>query len=115
MGKNFIEFSTLNGRVSISGPSISSIIFVVKNKTISMAGILHLVSTTPLVELKKIPVHPNLQLHGKLAGNNPGGSVKDRAAYAMIQAALDRGEIRDGLKLIEAPRGHTGIALPMIA
>ncbi len=80
-----------------------------------MAGILDLVGNTPLVELKRIPVNKNVTIYGKMEGNNPGGSVKDRAAYGMIKGAIDRGEIKEGIKLIEATSGNTGIALAMIA
>jgi cysteine synthase B len=80
-----------------------------------MAGILDLVGNTPLVELKHVTVNPNVTILAKLEGNNPGGSVKDRAAYGMIKGALDRGEIKPGIKLIEATSGNTGIALAMIA
>lgn len=80
-----------------------------------MAGILDLVGNTPLVELKKLNPNKNVTIYGKLEGNNPGGSVKDRAAYGMIKGALDRGEIKDGITLIEATSGNTGIALAMIA
>lgn len=80
-----------------------------------MAGILDLVGNTPLVELKKIPHNKNVIIYGKLEGNNPGGSVKDRAAYGMIKGAIDRGELKKGMKLIEATSGNTGIALAMIA
>ena len=80
-----------------------------------MAGILDLVGNTPLVELKKITVNTKVKIYGKLEGNNPGGSVKDRAAYGMIKGAINRGEITDGIKLIEATSGNTGIALAMIA
>src|SRR3954471_15590725 len=80
-----------------------------------MAGILDLVGNTPLVELKKIPVNENVAIFAKLEGNNPGGSVKDRAAYGMIKGAIDRGEIKRGIKLIEPTSGNTGIALAMIA
>jgi cysteine synthase B len=80
-----------------------------------MSGILDLVGNTPLVELTKIPVNKGVTIYGKLEGNNPGGSVKDRAAYGMIKGALDRGEIKEGVKLIEATSGNTGIALAMIA
>jgi cysteine synthase B len=57
----------------------------------------------------------NITLLLKLEGNNPGGSVKDRAAYNMIKSAIDRNEIKKGDKLIEATSGNTGIALAMIA
>jgi cysteine synthase B len=80
-----------------------------------MATILDLVGNTPLVELNKINPNPRVKLYGKLEGNNPGGSVKDRAAYGMIKGALDRGELKPGIKLIEATSGNTGIALAMIA
>jgi cysteine synthase B len=80
-----------------------------------MAGILDLVGNTPLVELKHIPQNNNVTIYAKLEGNNPGGSVKDRAAYGMIKGAIDRGELKPGIKLIEATSGNTGIALAMIA
>jgi cysteine synthase B len=80
-----------------------------------MAGILELVGNTPMVELKRVIVNPDVTIYAKLEGNNPGGSVKDRAAYGMIKGALDRGEIKPGVKLIEATSGNTGIALAMIA
>lgn len=80
-----------------------------------MAVILDLVGNTPMVELKNIPENKNVTIYAKLEGNNPGGSVKDRAAYGMIKGAIDRGELKPGMKLIEATSGNTGIALAMIA
>jgi cysteine synthase B len=80
-----------------------------------MAGILELVGNTPLVALKNITVNKNVTIYAKLEGNNPGGSVKDRAAYGMIKGAYDRGELTPGIKLVEATSGNTGIALAMIA
>lgn len=74
-----------------------------------------LIGNTPLVTLEYIPINKNVTILGKLEGNNPGGSVKDRAAYGMITAALERGDIKPGDKLIEATSGNTGIALAMIA
>lgn len=74
-----------------------------------------LIGNTPLVELQHIPEHPNVRILGKLEGNNPGGSVKDRAAYGMITGALARGDVKQGDKLVEATSGNTGIALAMIA
>jgi cysteine synthase B len=59
--------------------------------------------------------NPGVQLYGKLEGHNPGGSVKDRAAYEMIKRARERGDLKPGIKLIEATSGNTGIALAMIA
>lgn len=74
-----------------------------------------LIGNTPLVETVSLVKNKNVKLLLKLEGNNPGGSVKDRAAYYMIKGALDRGEIKKGDKLIEATSGNTGIALAMIA
>ena len=80
-----------------------------------MATLLDFIGNTPLVELNRLGVKKGVKLFGKLEGHNPGGSVKDRAAYGMIKGALDRGEIKPGIKLIEATSGNTGIALAMIA
>ncbi len=80
-----------------------------------MAGIIDLVGNTPLVEITKLNPNPNVKIYAKLEGNNPGGSVKDRAALNMIRSAIERGEVTKGMKLIEATSGNTGIALAMIA
>lgn len=80
-----------------------------------MSTLLELVGNTPLVELTKLHTNPRVRILGKLEGNNPGGSVKDRAAKNMIESAIARGEIKAGTKLIEATSGNTGIALAMIA
>lgn len=77
--------------------------------------IFDLIGNTPLVEIQKLNPYKNVTIYGKLEGQNPGGSVKDRAAYGMIKAAMDRGEIRPGDRLVEATSGNTGIALAMIA
>jgi cysteine synthase B len=77
--------------------------------------LLKLIGNTPLVETTNLIENKNVKLLLKLEGNNPGGSVKDRAAYNMIVSALERGEIKKGDKLIEATSGNTGIALAMIA
>jgi cysteine synthase B len=77
------------------------------------------IGNTPLVQLKRIPgepaAHRNNLILGKLEGNNPAGSVKDRPALSMIKHAEARGEIKPGDTLIEATSGNTGIALAMAA
>ncbi len=78
-------------------------------------SILGLIGNTPLVETQTLIKNPKVKLLLKLEGQNPGGSVKDRAAFNMIKSALDRGEINRKTKLIEATSGNTGIALAMIA
>jgi cysteine synthase B len=80
-----------------------------------MASIIDLVGNTPMVEVKKLNPNPKVKMYAKLEGNNPGGSVKDRPALNMISSAIERGEIKSGMKLIEATSGNTGIALAMIA
>lgn len=80
-----------------------------------MSALIDLVGNTPIVELKRINPNPNVKIFAKLEGNNPGGSVKDRAALSMIKGAMDRGELKPGIKLIEATSGNTGIALAMMA
>ncbi|MFM9825627.1 cysteine synthase CysM [Flavobacterium sp.] len=77
--------------------------------------LLDLIGNTPLVESVNLVKNKNVKLLLKLEGNNPGGSLKDRAAYNMIASALERGDIKKGDKLIEATSGNTGIALAMIA
>ena len=74
-----------------------------------------LIGNTPLISLDQIPTNPNVQILCKLEGQNPGGSVKDRAAFNMIKSALERGDIKAGDKLVEATSGNTGIALAMVA
>ncbi|PKD16062.1 cysteine synthase [Salegentibacter salinarum] len=78
-------------------------------------SILDLIGNTPLVKAQTLVKNPKVMLYFKLEGQNPGGSVKDRAAYNMIKSALDRGDITKETKLIEATSGNTGIALAMIA
>jgi len=77
------------------------------------------IGRTPLVALQRIGADGNRQRHnvvlGKLEGNNPAGSVKDRPAVSMIQRAQERGDIKPGDTLIEATSGNTGIALAMAA
>ncbi|MDG4563284.1 MAG: cysteine synthase CysM, partial [Candidatus Competibacter sp.] len=70
---------------------------------------------TPLVRLQRLPGETTNVILGKLEGNNPAGSVKDRPALSMIRHAEARGEIKPGDVLIEATSGNTGIALAMIA
>ena len=76
------------------------------------------IGNTPLVRLQRLPGADNARrgnlILGKLEGNNPGGSVKDRPAYSMIRRAEERGEIKPGDRLIEATSGNTGIALAMV-
>ncbi|MDY0971778.1 cysteine synthase CysM [Siccibacter turicensis] len=75
----------------------------------------HTIGNTPLVKLQRMGPDNGSEIWVKLEGNNPAGSVKDRAALSMIQRAEARGDIAPGDVLIEATSGNTGIALAMIA
>ena len=77
--------------------------------------ILDLIGNTPLVESRSLIEKKDVRILMKLEGNNPGGSVKDRPALNMIKSALERNEIDQNSRLIEATSGNTGIALAMIA
>lgn len=80
-----------------------------------MGNIIDTIGNTPLVEITKFHSNRNVKIYAKMEGNNPAGSVKDRAALNMIRSAMERGEITKDTKLIEATSGNTGIALAMIA
>lgn len=80
-----------------------------------MASVTDFIGNTPLVELTKLNTNPGVTVFAKLEGSNPGGSVKDRAAFNMISSAMARGDIGRGTRLVEATSGNTGIALAMIA
>lgn len=80
-----------------------------------MATIIDLVGNTPMAELQYLNPNKNVKIFAKLEGNNPGGSVKDRAALNMIRSAIERGDITPNSRLVEATSGNTGIALAMIA
>ena len=72
------------------------------------------IGNTPLVELKNLNTNHKVRLMAKLEGSNPGGSVKDRAAYFMIKKAIESGKLVPGKTILEPTSGNTGIALAMI-
>jgi cysteine synthase len=80
-----------------------------------VSSVLELVGNTPLVELTRLTPKPSVQLYAKLEGQNPTGSIKDRIAKAMIEAAEASGELRPGRKLLEPTSGNTGISLALVA
>jgi cysteine synthase B len=80
-----------------------------------MAGIADLIGNTPLVEILRLNENKNVKIYAKLEGNNPGGSVKDRPAYNMIRSAIERGDLKPGMTLIEATSGNTGIGMALVA
>jgi [CysO sulfur-carrier protein]-thiocarboxylate-dependent cysteine synthase len=79
------------------------------------ASLLELVGNTPLVELPRLSPNPEVKLYAKLEGQNPTGSIKDRVALAMVEAAEREGEIEPGRELLEPTSGNTGISLALVA
>src|SRR5262249_37193542 len=73
-----------------------------------------LIGNTPLVRVKRLEPHPGVEVHAKLESRNPGGSVKDRAAAAMILDGLATGALRPGRTLLDSTSGNTGIAYAML-
>jgi [CysO sulfur-carrier protein]-thiocarboxylate-dependent cysteine synthase len=85
------------------------------HKPLVADSLLSLVGNTPLVELKRLTPKPSVRMDAKLEGENPTGSIKDRVAKAMIDAAEAAGELQPGRELLEPTSGNTGISLALIA
>ena len=78
-------------------------------------SLLGLIGRTPLVELQRLSPSPRVRLYAKLEGQNPSGSIKDRIALAMIEAAEATGDLQPGRELLEPTSGNTGISLALVA
>jgi [CysO sulfur-carrier protein]-thiocarboxylate-dependent cysteine synthase len=78
-------------------------------------SLLDLIGSTPLVELPRLSPKPSVRIFAKLEGQNPTGSIKDRVALAMIDAAEASGELEPGRRLLEPTSGNTGISLALVA
>jgi cysteine synthase B len=85
------------------------------SKPLVADSLLSLVGNTPLVELKRLTPKASVRIYAKLEGENPTGSIKDRVAKAMIDAAEASGELMPGRELLEPTSGNTGISLALIA
>jgi cysteine synthase B len=79
------------------------------------SSVLELIGNTPIVDISALSPNPRVRILAKLEGQNPGGSIKDRIAWQMIQEAEADGTLREGRTIIEPSSGNTGIALAMIA
>ncbi|HEX9019788.1 MAG TPA: cysteine synthase [Nitrospirota bacterium] len=77
-------------------------------------GVLDTIGNTPLARLDRINPNPKVRLFAKLEGNNPGGSIKDRIAYFMVESAEEQGRLKPGSTILEATSGNTGIGLAMV-
>ncbi|HDH34205.1 MAG TPA: pyridoxal-phosphate dependent enzyme, partial [Nitrospirae bacterium] len=80
-----------------------------------LENIIKLIGNTPIVKLNRIPGPEDADIWAKLEGSNPGGSVKDRIALSMIEAAEREGKLKPGGTIIEATSGNTGIGLALIS
>ena len=80
-----------------------------------VASVLDLVGNTPLVEISQLSPNPNVRIFAKLEGQNPTGSLKDRVAKFMIEAAEADGSLKPGQTILEPSSGNTGIALALVA
>jgi len=78
-------------------------------------NVLHSIGNTPIVRLERINPNPKVRIFAKLEGTNPGGSVKDRIAYYMINDAENSGDLKPGHTILEPTSGNTGIGLAMVA
>ena len=79
------------------------------------SSVLELIGNTPIVDISALSPNPHVRILAKLEGQNPGGSIKDRIAWQMVQEAEADGTLRAGRTIIEPSSGNTGIALAMIA
>jgi S-sulfo-L-cysteine synthase (O-acetyl-L-serine-dependent) len=114
------EGSTIGGNVWLTSSvqPFTKIYYSAKySQTVKMKSdnIGKLIGNTPLVKMNFPEIPSHVTWYGKLEGNNPAGSVKDRPAFYMINEALQRGDIHQKTKLIEATSGNTGVALAMVA
>jgi cysteine synthase B len=87
----------------------------VRHNLVRAESLLDLVGNTPLIELKRLSPKQGVKIYAKLEGENPTGSIKDRVAKAMIDAAEAAGELQTGRELLEPTSGNTGISLALIA
>jgi [CysO sulfur-carrier protein]-thiocarboxylate-dependent cysteine synthase len=87
----------------------------VGSSAVRVPSLLDLIGSTPLVELPRLAPNPSVRVYAKLEGQNPTGSLKDRVAKAMIDAAEASGELEPGRRLLEPTSGNTGISLALVA
>lgn len=78
-------------------------------------SVVEMIGNTPLLPIRKLNPNPGVELWGKLEGCNPGGSIKDRIALSMIEAAEEAGQLKPGMTILEATSGNTGIGLALVS
>ena len=78
-------------------------------------NVVEMIGNTPLVPIRKLNPNPQVEIWAKLEGCNPGGSIKDRIALSMIEAAEEAGQLKPGMTILEATSGNTGIGLALVS
>jgi cysteine synthase B len=111
------DVRTLQGLATPVGEGATMILLpaMAGGERVLAPSLLDLVGSTPLIELSNLAPHDGVRLYAKLEGQNPTGSLKDRVAKAMIEAAEASGELEAGRELLEPTSGNTGISLAMVA
>jgi cysteine synthase B len=109
-----LDTPVANGATVILLPAMAGGEATVPRATV-VTSVLDLIGSTPLVELTSLSPKQGVRIYAKLEGQNPTGSIKDRIARSMIEAAEASGELAPGRRLLEPTSGNTGIALAMVA
>ncbi len=110
-----LDTSVGSGQTVILLPAMAGGSTPPRSRPVVAASLLDLIGSTPLVELSRISPKPSVKIYAKLEGTNPTGSIKDRVAKSMIEAAEASGELEPGRHLLEPTSGNTGHSLAMVA
>ncbi len=110
-----LDTSVDSGQTVILLPAMAGGSTPPRSRPVVAASLLDLIGSTPLVELSRISPKPSVKIYAKLEGQNPTGSIKDRVAKSMIEAAEASGELQPGRHLLEPTSGNTGHSLAMVA
>lgn len=110
-----LDTSVGTGQTVILLPAMAGGSTPPRSRPVVASSLLDLIGSTPLVELSRISPKPSVKIYAKLEGTNPTGSIKDRVAKSMIEAAEASGELEPGRPLLEPTSGNTGHSLAMVA
>lgn len=110
-----LDTSVAAGQTVILLPAMAGGSTPPRSRPLVVSSLLDLIGSTPLVELSRISPKPSVKIYAKLEGMNPTGSIKDRVAKSMIEAAEASGELQPGRHLLEPTSGNTGHSLAMVA
>jgi cysteine synthase B len=110
-----LDTAVTEGQTVILLPAMAGGSTPPRSRPLVVSSLLDLIGNTPLVELPRISPKPAVKIYAKLEGQNPTGSIKDRVAKSMIEAAEASGELQPGRHLLEPTSGNTGHSLAMVA